>query len=118
MAIDDERGTSSPEHRPLPRVGIPLLREEIRAARLKRVLLALLVLVPVIVGSVSIGFYAGSSVFGPLGGLAWSTGRWPAVSALATGLLAAAFAVSLRLRATPPLAASRTSPALTHALST
>jgi YNFM family putative membrane transporter len=54
-----------------------------------------------------IGYYAGSSLFGPLGGLAWSAGRWPGVTALATLLLATAFAVSLRLRATPPLARSR-----------
>jgi YNFM family putative membrane transporter len=50
-----------------------------------------------------LGYYTGSSVFGPLGGVAWSAGRWPAVTALATLLLATAFAVSLRLRATPPL---------------
>jgi YNFM family putative membrane transporter len=51
-----------------------------------------------------LGYYTGSSVFGPLGGVAWSDGGWPAVSALATLLLATAFGVSLRLRATPPLA--------------
>ena len=54
-----------------------------------------------------IGYYAGSSLFGPLGGLAWSVGRWPAVTALATLLLAIAFAISLRLRATPALARPR-----------
>jgi YNFM family putative membrane transporter len=51
-----------------------------------------------------IGYYAGSSLFGPLGGLAWSAGHWPAVTALASALLIAAFAVSLGLRATPALA--------------
>jgi YNFM family putative membrane transporter len=51
-----------------------------------------------------LGYYAGSSVFGPLGGLAWTEGRWPAVTLLATVLLASAFGVSLLLRATPPLA--------------
>lgn len=65
MASDDERGGSSPEHRPLPRVGIPLLREEVRAARVKRVLLGLAVLVPIVGASVGVGFYAGSRTEAP-----------------------------------------------------
>jgi YNFM family putative membrane transporter len=51
-----------------------------------------------------LSFYVGSSVAGPLGGAAWSAGRWPEVMALALGLLALALVVSLRLRGTPPLA--------------
>jgi YNFM family putative membrane transporter len=50
-----------------------------------------------------LAYYAGSSLVGPLGGAAWSAGRWNEVMALATILLATAFVVSLRLRATPPL---------------
>jgi MFS transporter, YNFM family, putative membrane transport protein len=49
--------------------------------------------------------YLGSTAAGPLGG-AWSTGRWHDVMALAGCLLAVAFAVSLRLRATPPRVAA------------
>jgi murein DD-endopeptidase MepM/ murein hydrolase activator NlpD len=60
MGMEDEPRVSSPEHRPLPRVGIPLLREEVRAARIKRALLVVAVLLPVIGTSVAIGFYAGS----------------------------------------------------------
>lgn len=49
-------------------------------------------------------YYLGSTVAGPLGGAAWSAGRWHDVMALAGCLLAIAFAVSLLLRATPPVA--------------
>jgi len=48
-------------------------------------------------------YYLGSTVAGPLGGTAWSAGRWPDVTLLAEILLAIAFAVALRLRVTPPL---------------
>lgn len=54
-----------------------------------------------------LAYYAGSSLLGPLGGLAWTAGRWPDVVALSTLLLAVAFLVSLRLRATPPLRPAR-----------
>jgi YNFM family putative membrane transporter len=50
-----------------------------------------------------VAFYVGSSLAGPLGGAAWSAGRWNEVMALAGLLLAAAFLVALRLRRTPPL---------------
>ena len=49
-------------------------------------------------------YYLGSSIAGPLGGAAWSAGRWNDVMALAAALLATAFVVSLKLRVTPPLA--------------
>jgi YNFM family putative membrane transporter len=49
---------------------------------------------------------AGSSFAGPLGGAAWSAGQWTDVAAFAAGLLVIAFAVSLRLRVTPPLLAA------------
>ena len=49
-----------------------------------------------------LAYYLGSTIAGPLGGAAWSTGRWSDVMALAGGLLAVAFLVALRLRATPP----------------
>jgi YNFM family putative membrane transporter len=55
-----------------------------------------------------LAYYAGSSLVGPLGGLAWSAGRWAAVTALAGLLLALAFMVSLRLRATPPVQTATT----------
>lgn len=50
-----------------------------------------------------LAYYIGSSIGGPLGGVTWSDDRWTGVSVLAAALLAMAFAVSLRLRATPPL---------------
>lgn len=50
-----------------------------------------------------LAYYLGSTVAGPLGGAAWTAGRWTDVMALAGALLATAFLVSLRLRATPPL---------------
>jgi YNFM family putative membrane transporter len=50
-----------------------------------------------------LAYYAGSSLAGPLGGAAWSAGRWTEVTALAAALLLTALAVSLRLRVTPPL---------------
>jgi YNFM family putative membrane transporter len=53
-----------------------------------------------------LAYYGGSSVAGPLGGAAWSAGRWPEVMALAVALLAGSLVVSLRLRATPPLVAA------------
>lgn len=49
-----------------------------------------------------LAYYAGSSVAGPLGGAAWSAGRWNDVMGLAVGLLGVAFVVALWLRATPP----------------
>jgi YNFM family putative membrane transporter len=50
-----------------------------------------------------LAYYAGSSLAGPLGGAAWSAGRWNEVALLAGALLLAALAISLRLRVTPPL---------------
>jgi YNFM family putative membrane transporter len=50
-----------------------------------------------------LAFYAGSSIAGPLGGAAWSVGRWNDVIALAASLLAIALLVALRLRTTAPL---------------
>lgn len=41
-------------------------------------------------------YYVGSSIGGPLGGVAWSTDGWAAVAMLATALLLAALAVSSR----------------------
>jgi YNFM family putative membrane transporter len=51
-----------------------------------------------------LAYYAGSSLAGPFGGAAWSAGQWTDVAAFAAALLVIAFAVSLRLRRTPPLA--------------
>jgi len=53
-----------------------------------------------------LAYYAGSSLAGPLGGAAWSAGRWSDVIALAAALLLAALLVSLRLRVTPRLASA------------
>jgi MFS transporter, YNFM family, putative membrane transport protein len=53
-------------------------------------------------------YYVGSSVAGPLGGVTWSSGRWDGVCVLAGALLVTAFAVSMRLRATPPLRSAAT----------
>ena len=53
-----------------------------------------------------LAYYAGSSLAGPLGGAAWSAGRWNEVVALAGALLAGALVVSLRLRVTPPRVAA------------
>jgi YNFM family putative membrane transporter len=50
-----------------------------------------------------LAYYAGSSLAGPLGGAAWSAGRWNEVAVFAAALLLAALAISLRLRVTPPL---------------
>lgn len=50
-------------------------------------------------------YYVGSSVFGSLGGVAWSAQGWPAVVALAVALVAACGALSLALRRTPLLVA-------------
>ncbi|MGX6449173.1 MFS transporter, partial [Patulibacter sp. S7RM1-6] len=50
-----------------------------------------------------LAYYAGSSVAGPLGGAAWTAGRWTEVVAFGAILLAVALLVSLRLRTTPPL---------------
>jgi YNFM family putative membrane transporter len=53
-----------------------------------------------------LAYYAGSSLAGPLGGAAWSAGQWTDVAGFAAVLLLIAFAVSLRLRVTPPLLAA------------
>jgi YNFM family putative membrane transporter len=50
-----------------------------------------------------LAFYAGSSIAGPLGGAAWSVGRWNEVIGLAASSLAIALLVALRLRTTAPL---------------
>jgi MFS transporter, YNFM family, putative membrane transport protein len=50
-----------------------------------------------------LAYYAGSSFAGPLGGAAWSAGRWDEVMAFAVLLLGLALLVALRLRVTPPL---------------
>jgi YNFM family putative membrane transporter len=50
-----------------------------------------------------LAYYVGSSIGGPLGGAAWSDGRWAGVTACAGVLLLSALTVSLRLRVTPPL---------------
>ena len=55
-----------------------------------------------------LAYYAGSSLAGPLGGAAWSAGQWTDVAAFAAALLVIAFALSLRLRVTPPLLAAGT----------
>ena len=52
-----------------------------------------------------LAYYTGSSIGGPLGGVTWSADRWDGVCILGGTLLLTAFAVSLRLRATPPLRA-------------
>lgn len=51
-----------------------------------------------------LSYYAGSSVGGWLGGLAFERGQWPAVVAYVSGLLLLALGLALRLRRTPPLA--------------
>jgi YNFM family putative membrane transporter len=48
-------------------------------------------------------YYTGSSVFGSLGGRAWSDAGWPGVIALASLLLCLAAALSFFLRRTPTL---------------
>ena len=49
-------------------------------------------------------YYAGSSVFGNLGSIAWGVAGWPAVSTLALLLMLAAAWLARRLRRTPALA--------------
>ncbi|HEX5512366.1 MAG TPA: MFS transporter [Actinomycetales bacterium] len=48
-------------------------------------------------------YYLGSSVFGNVAGTVWSTGGWPAVTALALVLLAVTGLLALWLRRTPSL---------------
>lgn len=48
-------------------------------------------------------YYAGSSVFGSLAGLAWSLAAWPAVVALALVLVLVSAVCAVRLRRIPPL---------------
>ena len=48
-------------------------------------------------------YYVGASVFGSLAGRAWSTAGWPAVAALAAGLLAVSAALALCLTQIPSL---------------
>ncbi len=48
-------------------------------------------------------YYLGSSVFGSITGRAWTVGGWPAVVALATGLLVVSALLALWLRNTPSL---------------
>lgn len=50
-----------------------------------------------------LAYYLGSSVAGPLGGVAWDSGGWNEVVLVGAVLLALALTVSLRLRGTPPL---------------
>lgn len=50
-------------------------------------------------------YYLGSSLFGGLGGRAWSTGGWDGVVALAVVLLGACLVLALLLRRTPALVA-------------
>jgi MFS transporter, YNFM family, putative membrane transport protein len=47
-------------------------------------------------------YYLGSSAVGTLGGVFWTHGGWPGVSALVTLLLIVALALALRLMALPP----------------
>ena len=48
-------------------------------------------------------YYVGASVFGALGGHAWSSAGWPRVVVLAAGLVAVVGALALVLRRTPSL---------------
>lgn len=50
-----------------------------------------------------VSYYAGASVFGTLGGTAWSASGWPAVVALCGGLSLVALALLALLRRVPPL---------------
>ncbi|MEV4422970.1 MFS transporter [Patulibacter sp. NPDC049589] len=50
-----------------------------------------------------LAYYLGSSVAGPLGGVAWDSGGWNEVVLVGAVLLVLALIVSLRLRGTPPL---------------
>jgi YNFM family putative membrane transporter len=50
-----------------------------------------------------LAYYTGSTVAGPLGGVAWSTGGWTDVTGLAVVLLGLALVVSWLLRSIPPL---------------
>ncbi len=52
-----------------------------------------------------LAYYAGSSVGGWVGGLAYERGDWPAVVAYVGGLTVLALGLALLLRRTPPLAA-------------
>jgi YNFM family putative membrane transporter len=54
-----------------------------------------------------LAYYLGSSVAGPLGGVAWDAGGWSEVVLVGAVLLALALVVSLRLRGTPPLRRAR-----------
>lgn len=47
-----------------------------------------------------LAFYIGASVFGTLGGFAWTHGGWTGVAGFATVIFALAFAIGLRLRST------------------
>ena len=48
-------------------------------------------------------YYVGSSVFGALGGHAWSSAGWPRVVLLAAGLVVVVGVLALVLRKTPSL---------------
>ena len=50
-----------------------------------------------------LAYYAGSSVGGWVGGLAYERGAWPAVVGYVSGLLVVALGLALLLRRTPPL---------------
>ena len=52
-------------------------------------------------------YYMGASVFGSLAGRAWSSAGWPAVAALAVGLLGLAALIALRLTRIPSLIVPR-----------
>jgi YNFM family putative membrane transporter len=52
-------------------------------------------------------YYLGSSVFGGLGGRAWSAEGWSGVVTLAVALLAVCGALAALLRRTPALAGGR-----------
>lgn len=50
-----------------------------------------------------LSYYAGSSLGGWLGGIAYERGQWPAMVAYVAGLLVVALGLALLLRRTPPL---------------
>ena len=58
-----------------------------------------------------LAYYAGSSVGGWLGGLAYERGAWPGVVGYVAGLMVLALLLALLLRRTPPLAPATPSPA-------
>ncbi len=51
-------------------------------------------------------YYAGSSVLGSLGGIAWSRAGWPGVAGFCGVLGLAALGIAIRLRSVPPVASA------------